>query len=65
MDLLNRLENIEDKFFDINAADQIVTIYLQYDKVSDLLNPNFKSKQPMVNGDLLEMSDILPPPAQC
>ena len=55
MDLLDRLENIEDKFFDINAADQIATIYLQYDKVSNLFNPNYKAKQPMVNGDLLEM----------
>lgn len=55
MDLLNKLENIEDKFFDINAADQIATIYLQYDKVSDLFNPNYKAKQPIFNGDLLEM----------
>lgn len=55
MDLLNKIENIEDKFYDINTSDQIVTIYLQYDKVSDLFNPNYKSKQPIFNGDLLEM----------
>ena len=55
MDLLDRLENIEDKFFDINTSDQIATIYLQYDNVSDLFNPNYKSKQPIFNGDLLEM----------
>lgn len=55
MDLLDKIDHIEDKFFDINAADQIATIYLQYDKVSDLFNPNYKAKQPIFNGDLLEM----------
>jgi hypothetical protein len=55
MDLLDRLENIEDKFFDNDDQNRITTVYLQYDKVSDLFNPNYKSKQPLVNGDLLEM----------
>lgn len=55
MDLLDRLENIEDKFFDNDDQNRITTVYLQYDKVSDLLNPNYKSKQPIFNGDLLEM----------
>lgn len=54
MRIIRELKGLEQRFFEPDKENNLTTVYLQYEKASELFDPKYKAKMPIITLDLME-----------